>query len=90
MPTVTACDVTRNANGKFLLTITGSFPDQSKVTVGGQEPKKLKFGPVVGGVTTTVTAIGKFCGNLPGPIVITSPAGVASQPFQCNKTCATQ
>jgi len=90
-PTITNCDVTRGETGKFVLTITGTnIKDQSTVTVNNVQPKKVKFGPIVGGVTTTVTAIGKFCGNLPGPIVITSPDGSKSQPFQCNKTCATQ
>jgi hypothetical protein len=67
-----------------------NIPVESTVLVGGVEPKKVKFVNPTGGVTTTVTAKGKFCAQLPGPIVIKTPAGVTSQPFQCNKTCATQ
>src|SRR5262249_53004921 len=91
VPTINGCDVTRGETGRFILTVTGTnLQVGGKLKVGGQEPKKVKPGAVSGGVTTSLTAIGRFCGNLPGPITFTNLDGTTSQPFNCTKTCATQ
>jgi hypothetical protein len=62
----------------------------SQVFVGGVQPKRVKGQVQTGTNITTFTAKGRFCAQLPGPIVITTPQGVSSPAFQCNKTCATQ
>jgi len=88
-----SCDVTRNANGKFVLTVVGTgVKDGATVTISGGTGKKVKQNG------NTFTIVGQFCNLLPGPIVITNPKGTgdqancsaASLPLQCNKTCATQ
>jgi hypothetical protein len=92
-PTVTGCDVNRNDVGAFILTVTATnAPVGSVLTLdGGVSPKKVKTQVSTGTpALTTFTAKGGFCSHLPGPIVVTNPQGVASQQFQCNKTCATQ
>jgi len=87
---VTECSVDRASNGTFFLTITGShFTQDAVVMVGGVAPKKLTItGAEVGASTfNTITAKGKFCGNLPGVITVQNPGEAASAPFQCNQTC---
>jgi hypothetical protein len=92
-PTVVSCDVTRSSSGKFILTVVGTgVQDGATVTISGGMGRKVKQSG------NTFTIIGGFCSLLPGPIVITNPKGTgsqancptASQPLQCNKTCATQ
>jgi hypothetical protein len=91
LPSISKCSVTRTASGKFVLTITGSnFVPGGKLLVSNVEPKKVKPGAVVGGVTDTLTAIGKFCANLPGIVTYTNPDGHTSPNFNCQETCATQ
>jgi hypothetical protein len=87
---VTACEVDRTASGSFVLTITGThFTQDASVTVGGGAPKKLKISGAEVGATTfnTITAKGKFCGNLPGQIVVQNPGEAASAAFQCTQQC---
>jgi hypothetical protein len=83
--------VTRNSAGAFILSLTGTnIVPGGQLFVGGVSPKKVQFGAVQGGVTTSITAKGKFCANLPGPITYTNPDGTVSAALQCNATCATQ
>jgi hypothetical protein len=82
--------VTRNAGGAFILTVVATnATTDSTLLVNGVEPRRVRAA-VTASNQTTFTAKGKFCAQLPGPIVLRSPAGVNSAPFQCNKTCATQ
>jgi len=87
-PTLASCSVAREDSGRFVLTLVGAnLSANGGVTVSGVAPKKLKFGTLdTGGTTTTVRAIGKFCGNLPGTIVFTNPDGKSAS-LQCNQTC---
>jgi len=88
---VTGCSVDRAASGKFILTITGThFAADADVTIDGVAPKTLKVsGAEVGSTFTTITAKGKFCAHLPGPIIVrNTPEGeAASAPFQCTAAC---
>jgi len=92
LPTITSCQVNRNSSGSFTLTlfsngVTG-IEQGSEITVGGIRPKKIQFkDPITSDRFSRVVLKGKFCGGLPGPIVVTSPSGVVSSPFLCSSTC---
>jgi hypothetical protein len=90
---VTGCDLTRSANGKFTLVITGRrFKAGAAVTIGGRTPKKVKFLDLdtQTNAFTRLRASGKICQGLPGQIVVTNPGVAASSPFQCNENCPVQ
>jgi hypothetical protein len=90
---VTGCDLTRSANGKFTLVVTGrQFKEGAAVTIGGRTPKKVKFLDLdtQTNAFTRLRVSGKICAGLPGQIVITNPGVAASQPFQCNEDCPVQ
>ncbi len=89
---VTNCDLNRQDNGAFTLTITGSNIKQgATVTVGGVAPKKVKFKELQSGTNTFNKLVlkGRVCSSLPGAVVITNPGARASLPFQCNRSCPT-
>jgi len=89
LPTITGCDINRPDTGKISLIISGTnFAQGAAVSVGGLSPKKVKFSNLsTGGTFTTMTAIGKFCGGLPGDLIVTNPDGTRSAAFNCTKTC---
>jgi len=89
LPTITGCDINRPDTGKISLIISGTnFAQGAAVSVGGLSPKKVKFSNLsTGGTFTTMTAIGKFCGGLPGDLIVTNPDGTKSAAFNCTKTC---
>jgi hypothetical protein len=90
---VTGCDLTRSANGKFTLVVTGrQFKEGAAVTVGGRTPKKVKFLDLdtQANAFTRLRVSGKLCAGLPGQIIVTNPGVAASQPFQCNEDCPVQ
>jgi hypothetical protein len=87
---VTGCFADTSGSGKFLLTITGgNIQAGASVTIGGVQPRKVKFTQLDSATNTygAVVASGGLCGSLPGLIVITNPSGSPSLPFQCNRAC---
>jgi hypothetical protein len=88
--TVTNCKLDRQANGTFILDVTGlKIKANATVTVGGVAPKKIKVVEVEPGTTnpTKLRLVKRLCGNLPGNIVITNPGAPASAPFLCTERC---
>jgi hypothetical protein len=88
---VNQCRLERSETGVFILTISGRrFKQNALVSVGGVVPKKLKFkeaDPFEPNTYHMVIAKGRFCGSLPGVIVVANPGELPSQPFQCNMRC---
>jgi hypothetical protein len=87
---ITGCDLTRESDGRFILTITGSnIKEGAAVTVGGKTPKKVQFRDLDSGTNTfkTIRIPKKACSLIPGAVVVTNPQGTASAPFTCNRTC---
>jgi hypothetical protein len=87
---VTGCRIERDDVGTNFLIISGqNFESGAAVTVGSKKPKKVKFQDVAAGSNTftTLRAKGKFCGGLPGDIVVTNPGKQGSAPFSCNQVC---
>ncbi|MFL6216072.1 MAG: hypothetical protein ACJ74J_19470 [Blastocatellia bacterium] len=94
-PLVNGCQLERSPNGSFVLNIFGAnIKAGATVTVGGLTPKKVQFVELEPGSTTTfksIRVVKKFCGGLPGNIVITNPIQTCnsgpSTPFFCNERC---
>ncbi|HWC78022.1 MAG TPA: hypothetical protein VG778_11200, partial [Blastocatellia bacterium] len=89
---ITGCSLNRNATGKVSIVVTGTnIKRDATLTVGGVSPKKLKYKNEVQTGSNTFAKIigtGKFCGGLPGDLVITNPgASRGSEPFRCTATC---
>jgi len=87
---VNGCSLTRSSSGTFSLIVTGrNMKEGAAVSVGGRTPKKVKFSDLdsSSNAFTKFRAKGKFCGGLPGAIIVTNPGTSPSQPFQCNNTC---
>jgi len=92
---VTGCHLDRGDTGVFTLDVTGTnIKAGATVTVGGVTPKKIKVVAVEAGTSnpTTLRLVKKFCGGLPGNVVITNTVanGGPSQPFLCGEKCPTQ
>jgi hypothetical protein len=91
-PALASCRVERSPGGTFTLDLTGvAFTEGMSVTVGGVSAKKIKFkdpDPSNPHVFRKVTLKGKFCRGLPGPVVIVSPDGTATQPALCSASCS--
>jgi hypothetical protein len=93
LPLVNGCSLERNPSGKFVLNVYGvNIREGAMVTVGGVTPKKVKFVELEPGATNfyrTIRLVKRFCGSLPGNIVITNPPGscTASSAFFCNQAC---
>lgn len=87
---ISGCRVDRDDSGSFSLSIFGKgIREGATVTVGGVTPKKVKLkdrDPADNNFTR-ITAKGRFCTGLPGPLVITNPDGTSSVPVVCNAQC---
>lgn len=83
------CRLDRSETGTYSLVLTTSgVRDGSVVTIGGFRAKKTRFrDSVAGNLFTTIVLKGKVCRGLPGAVVVTSPTGTASVPFQCDASC---
>ncbi|HJQ22383.1 MAG TPA: hypothetical protein VKA60_00615 [Blastocatellia bacterium] len=96
LPLIIGCQLMRNPNGSYVLDVFGTnIRAGATVTVGGVAPKKIRFIELVPGTTDryqTIRLVKKFCGSLPGNIVVTNPPGTCgSSPsggFFCNRACA--
>lgn len=92
-PIIISCRLDRSSSGSFTLTLVSKgISDGSAITVGGWEPKKVKFKDLdpASGRYQTVTARGRVCSGLPGLIVVKGPDGTLYRPFQCGLSCNTQ
>jgi hypothetical protein len=93
---VSGCSLERLDSGVFNLIVTGkNIKDNATITVGGKTPKKVKFKAADSAGNRQLVLKGKFCGGLPGNIIITNPpqTGVdvrPSVPFACNQSCPAQ
>ena len=90
---VSACRVDRTDAGTFVLSVFGKgIRGGATMAVGGISPKKLKFkgADATDGTFTQLVAKGRFCGSLPGAIVITNPDGTSSAPMMCGERCIGQ
>lgn len=90
VPVISACNIESSASGAPLLVVSGSnFKDGATVMVGGKKPKKIRFEDFQAGSNSFNRLVlkGRFCGGLPGAVVITNPGGKAASPFQCDKSC---
>ncbi|HKQ08749.1 MAG TPA: hypothetical protein VJ464_26745 [Blastocatellia bacterium] len=95
IPLVNGCHLLRNPTGSFVLEVFGSnIKEGATVTVGGVSPKKVKFVELEPGTTNhyrIIRLVKRFCGNLPGNIVVSNPPGPCgsiSTAFFCNQVCA--
>ncbi|HKP13593.1 MAG TPA: hypothetical protein VJZ91_15840 [Blastocatellia bacterium] len=90
---VNGCGLSREPNGAFVLAVVGAnIKEGATVTVGGATPKKVKFVELEAGSTNSyrlIRVVKKFCGRLPGNIVVTNPGpcSVPSAAFFCNERC---
>jgi hypothetical protein len=86
---ILGCKVDRNAAGGFELTLASTgLSSGSSFTVGGVQPKKVKFRDAVGpDLFQTIVLKGKFCKGLPGQIVVDQPGDLPSVPFACSASC---
>ncbi|HKP13594.1 MAG TPA: hypothetical protein VJZ91_15845 [Blastocatellia bacterium] len=89
---VNGCRIMREPNGTFVLMVFGAgIKEGATVTVGGLTPKKVKFVELEPGSTTsykTIRLVKKFCGGLPGNIVVANGGPCDSpQAFFCNERC---
>jgi hypothetical protein len=90
---VNGCALVREPNGRFVLEVYGTnIQAGAAVTVGGVTPKKVKFLELEAGSTTSynhIRLVKKFCGGLPGNVVITNPGPChfPSAAFFCNERC---
>lgn len=92
-PLITDCVLGRTESGKLVLTVTGiNIQPNAVVTINGGRAKKTRFRDLdlASNRFRSIDLIGKFCGLLPGPIVIMNPDGEPSPPFQCGHTCSGQ
>ncbi|MEN3333203.1 MAG: hypothetical protein V7641_2568 [Blastocatellia bacterium] len=93
-PLVNGCRLTRNPSGAYVLTVFGAaIKAGATVTVGGVRPKKIQFIELEPGSPNTyrtIRLVKKFCGGLPGNIIVTNPGscGGSGVPFFCNEVCA--
>jgi hypothetical protein len=93
-PLVNGCQLTRNPSGAYVLRVFGAnIKAGATVTVGGVRPKKIQFielDPGAPGTYRVIRLQKKFCGGLPGNILVTNPGpcGVRSAAFFCNEICA--
>ncbi len=86
------CRLNRTSSGGFVLTVLGSNIKQgATATVGGVEPRKIKFKSPISGTQAFGKLVlkGRVCQGLPGAIIVTNPGpnGGPSQPLSCAKTC---
>ncbi|HLG15037.1 MAG TPA: hypothetical protein VJH03_11125 [Blastocatellia bacterium] len=93
LPAITFCRLDRSSSGSFTLTIgSNGVSDGSTVTVGGKQPKKVRFKDLdpASGKYRTVTARGRVCAGLPGFIVVKAPDGTPLPLFHCELSCNSQ
>lgn len=93
LPVVSACKLKRSSAGAFSLVVTGrDFQQGATATVGGKNPKKVRFKDLQAGSNTYNTLVlkGNICGGIPGAVVVTNPGGKSSLPFQCGGSCSVQ
>lgn len=89
-PPIVSCRLDRSESGVFTLTMIGvGLREGDTVTIGGVNPKKLKFkdpDPTSNSFRRMI-AKGRVCDGLPGPIVYRSVSGQAAVTFQCAESC---
>jgi len=89
-PPIVSCRLDRSELGVFTLTMIGvGLREGDTVTIGGVNPKKLKFkdpDPTSNSFRRMI-AKGRVCDGLPGPIVHRSVSGQAAVTFQCAESC---
>ncbi|PYP86616.1 MAG: hypothetical protein DMF61_13125, partial [Blastocatellia bacterium AA13] len=87
---IRGCSVDRDAAGNFALIITGeNFKAGGRLTVGGTEPRKVKFkGEVSAGTSIFNKLVVKgACNSLPGDLIYTNPGQADSVAYRCNDSC---
>ena len=89
---INGCEVTRNPNGQFVLTLRGAgMKEGATITVSGLTPRKVKFIELQPGSSdsySVVRLVKKFCNGLPGTIVMKNPGDCgAATAFFCNQAC---
>src|SRR5437868_1422801 len=87
---IRGCSVDRDAAGNFALIITGeNFKAGGRLTVGGREPRKVKFkGEVSAGTSIFNKLVVKgACNSLPGDLIYTNPGQADSVAYRCNDSC---
>jgi hypothetical protein len=84
------CELQRDASGNFSLVISGGkYPANLTMTIGGVAPKKVKPQELdsATGTFQRIVVKKKFCGGLPGNVVIKDAAGAIVTSFFCNQSC---
>lgn len=90
VPLISSCRIERSSSGSFSMVLESrGIKEGSTITVGGKQPKTIKFRNPIDqtDVFTRVILKGRFCAGLPGPVVVTGPDGRPFPPFLCGLSC---